>query len=116
MVDLGAALSGGVGQAVVIVEPMHPIGPHEQRPELHVWVQATELGVTSMVENDMVTAWATNLQDGKAVQGATIELLGAGSGTTNADGLAKVPLDVKNGKLIVARKGKDSVFAPESWW
>ncbi|MBX3226012.1 MAG: hypothetical protein KIT84_29445 [Labilithrix sp.] len=115
-IDVGAALTEGVGQALVIVEPTRAFPKEEHRPELHVWVQSTQLGVDALVEADQVTSWATRLADGKPEVGVDVELLGAASAKTDAQGLAKLPLGGKVGRLLVARKGKDVVFAPENMW
>lgn len=115
-VDLTPALNGGYGQMLVVVEPTRapPKGWH--RAELDVWVQSTDLGVDAFVENDQVTGWVTRLADGAPQGGVTLSLLEAGSATTNEDGLARVPFTDKPGKLIVAKKGKDSAILTERWY
>ncbi len=114
-IDLAPALAGGLGQALVVVEPTRALPKGWTRPELHVWVQSTELGLDAMIESDQVTGWATRLADGAPVEGVEVQLLGAASGRTDNQGLARVPLSSTPGKLVVGRKGKDVVLVPEQW-
>ncbi|HVJ88802.1 MAG TPA: MG2 domain-containing protein, partial [Labilithrix sp.] len=115
-IDLAPALSSRVGQALVVVEPTRAFPKGMYRPELHVWVQATELGLQAMVEQDQMTSWATRLSDGAPIEGAEIQLLGAASAKTDAQGLARIPLSLKPGRLVVGKKGKDTVLVPERWF
>jgi uncharacterized protein YfaS (alpha-2-macroglobulin family) len=115
-IDLAPALSGGFGQAVVVVEPTHPLPKGWHRAELDVWVQSTELGLAAMIENDQVTGWATRLVDGTPLEAVDVQLLGAGTAKTDAQGLAHVPLTAQPGRLVVGRKGKDVVIVPQSYW
>ncbi|MBI5478602.1 MAG: Ig-like domain-containing protein [Deltaproteobacteria bacterium] len=116
-IDLSPALRQGLGHVVAIVEtpaPLIPIGrPRRQR--LETWVQSTRLGLDVFVDQDRLLAWASALADGAPVAGAQVEILPAGTrGQTGADGLASVPLEDKEGKLLVARRGDDSAILPES--
>src|SRR5262249_46822512 len=118
-IDLGPALahgSGGLGQALLVVEPTHPLPKGRSRPELAVWVQSTELGLDAMIENDQITGWATRLADGAPLADVDVQLLGAGNAKTDAQGLARVLLGSQPGHLVVARKAKDVVIMPESWF
>jgi uncharacterized protein YfaS (alpha-2-macroglobulin family) len=115
-VDLAPALQGGYGQALVVVEPTRPMPKGRVRPELHVWVQSTDIGLDAVVEQDQVTGWATKLADGSPLSGVDVELLGAGSAKTDAQGLAKVAFTKTPGTLLVARSGKDVAIAPGSFW
>ncbi|MBX3220823.1 MAG: hypothetical protein KF795_09905 [Labilithrix sp.] len=115
-VDLAPALTGGVGQALVVVEPTRAMPKGVHRPELHVWVQSTELGLDAMIEHDHVLGWATRLADGAPVEGVDVQLLGAGTGKTDRQGLARVPLSDTPGRLVVGKKGNDVVIVPERWF
>jgi hypothetical protein len=115
-IDLSPALSNGVGQALVVIEPTRAPPKGQFRPEVHVWVQATELGVSARVENDGVTGWVTRLADGAPIGDAEVSVLGAGAAKTDATGLARVPLSEKAGSLVVARRGKDVAIVPERWY
>ncbi len=115
-VDLAPALTNGLGQALVVIEPTRAMPKGWYKPELHVWVQSTDIGLDAMIESDQVTGWATRLKDGAPIEGVDVQLLGAASGKTDAQGLARVPLASSPGSLIVGRKGKDVVLVPESWY
>ncbi|MBX3259190.1 MAG: hypothetical protein KF782_05820 [Labilithrix sp.] len=114
-IDLAPALPDGLGQALVVVEPTRAMPKGYARPELHVWVQSTELGLDAMIEHDQVLGWATRLADGAPVEGVDVQLLGAAAGKTDRQGLARVPLSSTPGRLVVGRKGKDVVIVPERW-
>jgi uncharacterized protein YfaS (alpha-2-macroglobulin family) len=115
-IDLSGALDKGVGHALLVVEPTRAFPKGWHRPELHIWIQSTTLGLDAMIENDQVLGWATKLADGAPESGVDIQLLGAGSAKSDAQGIARVPLDAKGGKLLLARRGNDSVIVPERWW
>jgi uncharacterized protein YfaS (alpha-2-macroglobulin family) len=115
-VDLAPAFSNGLGQALVVVEPTRAMPKGYQRPELHVWVQSTEIGLDAMIENDQVTSWTTRLADGAPIDGVEVQLLGAASAKTDSQGLARVPLSQAPGRLIVGKKGKDVVIVPPRWF
>jgi uncharacterized protein YfaS (alpha-2-macroglobulin family) len=115
-VELGPALNAGFGQVLIVVEPTRtpPKGWH--RAELDLWLQSTDLGVNAYVEQDQVTGWVTRLADGAPQDGVTLSLLDAGSATTDKDGLARVPFTQKPGKLVVAKKGKDTAIVSEHYY
>jgi alpha-2-macroglobulin len=115
-IDLAPALAGGIGQALVVVEPTRTFPKGYTKPELHVWVQSTEIGLDAMIETDQITGWATRLADGAPMDGVDVQLLGAASAKTDAQGLARVPLSSTPGHLVVGRKGKDVVLVPERYY
>jgi uncharacterized protein YfaS (alpha-2-macroglobulin family) len=114
--DVTPALQSGVGQVLILVESTRPMKRGWFPPEVNVWVQSTELGLDAVVEHDEVIGWATKLADGAPLEGVEVQLLGAGSGKTDAQGLAKVGFTEKAGTLLVAKRGKDVVISPESMW
>jgi uncharacterized protein YfaS (alpha-2-macroglobulin family) len=115
-VDLTPALTGGLGQALVIVESTRTMPKGQYKPELVTWVQSTEIGLDAMLESDQVTGWATRIADGAPIDGVDVQLLGAASAKTDAQGLARVPLSDKQGRLVVGRKGNDVVIVPEGYY
>ena len=115
-IDLAPAFSKGLGQALVVVEPTHPLSRGEHPPELHVWVESTALGIDAMIEQDQVVAFTTRLADGAPLSGVDVQLLGASSAKSDAQGLARVPLTTTPGRLIVGRAGDDTVLVPPGYY
>lgn len=115
-IDLTPALTAGIGQALVVVEPTRAFPKGYTKPELHVWIQSTEIGLDAMIEADQLTGWATRLADGAPMEGVDVQLLGAASAKTDAQGLARVPLSETPGRLVVGRKGADVVLVPEHYY
>lgn len=113
-IDLAAALNGGFGQVLVVVEPTRTLPKGWQRPELHVWIQSTELGLAAFAENDRVTGWVTKLTDGTPVDDVDVSLLGEPPAKTR-DGIARVPVTKGAMSLVVARKGKDVAIVGEGY-
>lgn len=117
-VDLSKALKGGLGHVVLVVEPTkQPKDPWRWQRVL-AWVQATKIGLQAHVDDEQMLVWATELADGKPVADAKVELRSSGTtGKTDKDGLATLPLPNKAAQLVLARKGDDVAFLPESiWW
>ncbi len=127
-IDLSRALESNLGHVVAIVESTLPRRPHDARRRVVVWAQATGIGLTAFVDKQELVGWATSLKDGSPVNGAqlTIDVTQAGNSrtearaSTQANGLARMPLggSTSVSKMLVARKGKDVAFLPESvyWW
>lgn len=120
-VDLSAALSGGVGHVIAIVEP-YPWKEKWDPPRLHAWVQATKLGVDAFVDADTLHGFVTDLATGKPLSDVTLEMRpSALSLKSDAKGLAKFTLPDSAGKganYLVARRGNDVAFVTEDggWW
>ena len=124
-IDLSPAMKNGGGHAILAIEPMVKRRDWEQ--EILLWVQATQIGLDAFVDQTELVGWATSLKDGKPIADADLQLFG-GAGTelgsqakatTAADGLAKLALPASGSqKMLVARKGEDVAFLPESpyWW
>ncbi len=124
-IDLSPAMKNGLGHVILAIEPT--VKRREWEQEIMLWVQATQIGLDAFVDQTDLVGWATSLKDGKPIAGAELQLLG-GAGTelgsqakasTAADGLAKLALPASGSqKMLVARKGEDVAFLPESpyWW
>lgn len=105
-VDLGAYLKNGSGNFLVSVEPQEPPPDRWSRQEWIGWVQVTKLGLTAFADRTRMVVWANDLQTGRAVDGATVKLLGTDvAATTDRDGLAALPL--RNTQAVVVRRGDD---------
>ncbi len=118
-IDLRAALPGGLGHAIVIVEPTRPPKEPWQQQEIISWAQATRIGLDAFVDSEQLVGFATRLADGTPLPGVQLQLLpGAVKGSTGADGLAKLALPTKGSRVLLATQGEDRAFLPEQvgWW
>ncbi|MFT7519748.1 MAG: hypothetical protein ACI9MC_001892, partial [Kiritimatiellia bacterium] len=112
----------GHGQLVVWVEPTVQPRNRWERADVLTWVQSTDLGVTAFIEKGDITAWVTRLEDGAAVAGAEVQLLGQeGTVTTDASGLATLGKYSKHigPHAVLASLGGDVALLPsqgQSWW
>lgn len=114
-IDLAAALPGGLGNALVIVESTRTPPPNHRRPEFQVWVQVTELGLEAFLESDRVTGWVSSLKDGSPIDDADIVLPRSGVSAKSKGGIATLELGGASETVVLARKGKDVAFAPTSY-
>jgi uncharacterized protein YfaS (alpha-2-macroglobulin family) len=116
--DLRAALSGATGHLVVVVDyPANPFfGRNDSlRNAVIAWVQVTEIGLDGFADGRELVAWATRLQDGAPLPDVTITLQGADvTGTTDADGVARLALPATVVPLLVAQQGEDTAILPSS--
>ncbi len=121
-VDLSAALSGGHGHLVVLVEPTEQYDSNSNdywsnRPTI-TWAQATAIGIDAFVDVTNINGWATNLADGSPLAGVQIGLMdgSTATATTDADGLAHVPAPVEGTSGLVATIGADSAILPAAYY
>ena len=115
-VDLSPALAGGLGQAIVVVEPTSR--SRETRGQsVRAWVQSTRLGLDAFADGESLLAWATSLADGRPQGGVALSLGGA-EARTDASGLARLALPDTAAPVLVARAGGDVAILPAetSWW
>jgi hypothetical protein len=131
--DLAAALAGGLGHAVLVVEPVRressraaTVRANEWQQAVRVWVQSTRIGLTAFADDRSLLAWASSLADGKPLEGVEVTLLGATTAKvgvaapgarTGSDGLATLGLSAEPRGLLVARQGTDIALLPQvTWW
>jgi len=118
-IDLRAALPGGLGHAIVIVEPTKVPKEPWMHTEVITWAQATRIGLDAFVDGEKMVAFATRLADGAAAPGVQLQLLPSGTrATSGADGLATMTLPPKGNRVLLATQGNDRAFLPEQvgWW
>jgi hypothetical protein len=117
-VDLAKAMPGGLGHAIVLVEPTR--WPNRYKPQIHAWVQSTRIGLDAFVDSGELVAWATRLSDGKPMPGVSLEIAPYSTrAQSGANGVSRLKLTrtstPKNKRnLLIARKGKDTAFLPEN--
>jgi uncharacterized protein YfaS (alpha-2-macroglobulin family) len=117
-IDLSAGLKKGLGHVIVVVEQTERPKEPWMMQRATAWVQVTSMGLQGHVDAEQMLVWVTGLADGKPLAGVDLQLANVGvEGKTDAKGLAKLPLVRDNAQMIVARKGDDVAFLPESiWW
>ncbi|UCC74651.1 MAG: carboxypeptidase regulatory-like domain-containing protein [Gemmatimonadota bacterium] len=119
-IDLRPALSNGLGHAVVVVEPTkHPKDPYE-RQRVYRWVQVTGIGLTAVADGREVVGWVTSLEGGAPLVGAELRgIPGGASATTDADGLATIPVPRRSRdghRALSARRDGDVALLPLADW
>ncbi len=115
-IDLGPALTDGVGQVLAIVEtttpPKRDRWGNTRKEWARVWVQVTKIGLQAFVDDSNLFGWASSLSDGSPLEGVDVSVLPRlDAAKTGADGIAKFPLG-GSGDMIYAQKGKDTVILP----
>ena len=126
-IDLAEALQGKTGNLIVKVAP--DAGPLAslfnrdmarwiQNSTSYTWVQVTQIGLDAFFDADEVVAWTNNLTDGAPLSGVAISLWPTEkSGVTDESGVAKLALpgwDQPGATLLLAQKGDDTAFIPQS--
>jgi uncharacterized protein YfaS (alpha-2-macroglobulin family) len=113
--DLAKALPGKSGNIVLLIEPTErPKNRWEWSPVI-VWLQVTPIGLDAIVDHEKLIAWATQLSDGKPLEGVELKLLpGNASGRTDASGTARLPLGQPAGNMLIAHHDGQTAFLPES--
>jgi alpha-2-macroglobulin len=117
-IDLSPALgSAGLGHVILQVDGTAPV-PKDQpwaRQRLHTWVQVTQIGLSAFADDEALLGWATSLKDGAALRDVALSLWPAGqSARTGADGLASLALRDSPGRVLIAQRGEDRAFLPQS--
>ena len=76
------ALSGGLGQLVVVVRPA--TASRETRSQrVSAWVQATRIGLDAFADGETLLAWANDLSDGRPLADVELALGGARARSTD---------------------------------
>ncbi|WP_347330340.1 alpha-2-macroglobulin family protein [Marinimicrobium locisalis] len=86
----------GFGHLVLFISSPDIKTPPDRYTESHfnaagTWIQVTNLGVSTYAEHNQFTAWVTELESGRPVNGAKVSA-GKQSGETNPKGLAELPV------------------------
>lgn len=117
-IDLSAALRGKPGQLIVVVDKpasLLSLFIPQQDTVVQSWVQATNIGLDAITDNQQMVAWATSLRDGAPLAGVQLQLLpGSTQATTGDDGLARLKLPSAAATVLVGRLGDDVAILPRS--
>ncbi len=120
MIELADALGGATGHLVVTVEPVGALAnlprtsqDYWQNRPILVWVQATHLAADAIIDHDEAMLWATDLTSGAPIAGVDVRLDTGAAATTNAEGLATVPLPTDPStsvEWVLATRGDDAAL------
>ncbi len=124
-IDLTPCLARGNGRGHLVVTVSSEV-PKAQRVPLELaraarlpawfdvaWVQATQIGIEATADGDSLLAWATSLVDGRPLAGVEVELVPTGTrATTDASGLARLPLAEDRVSMLLARTAAEVVVLP----
>ncbi|MBI3928043.1 MAG: hypothetical protein HY319_21045 [Armatimonadetes bacterium] len=116
-IDLKPALKDGKGMAVVLIEPTTPPREEWNRQRVVSWVQVTEVGLDAAVDSSRMLAWASQLRDGKPLQGVELRLIDqkanvVSRAASGQDGLAELKLGA-TAPVLVAQKDGDVSILPQ---
>lgn len=96
-IDLGEALDGGFGNAIIEIEPVVVRNKYD-RTKITVWAQATQIGLDAFVDNEELVGFVTDLKTGKPLSGVDLSIYPNG----------KTP----NGKRVSENEEQNN----KSWW
>lgn len=113
-IDLTPALTSGLGQVIVVVEPT-VFEDKRYRTEVSAWVQVTTLGLEAFMDANTLIGWTSALENGAPQADVQLRVPGGASGVTGADGLATIPLPTSGSgdDVLIATKGNDVAFLPQ---
>ena len=88
--------------------------PTYSRSDRHVWVQVSNLGVSTYTDAQDIVSWATRLDNGQPVEGAELRI-NAERATTDADGIAVLDTSAVDDSESAAllSLGNDQLLLPE---
>ena len=111
-----ALVDDGLGQLIVSVEPKDRMSKQDRRRLTAMsWIQATRLGVDSLMDATTLHPWVTDLSTGAPIAGATAEL-GATSAITGEAGTCSLALTDSPEPILVVRRDDDvTILMPDGW-
>ena len=118
-IDLTSALPGGLGHAIVLIEPTKAPKEPWMRQEVVTWAQSTRIGLDAYADGEKLVTYASNLQTGAPLADVALQLSpGGASGKSGPDGLASILLPPRGNQLLLATQGEDRAFLPHDlgWW
>lgn len=107
IIDLKPFLKNGYGQVLLSVNTPKP---NEYRSR--TWLQFSDMGVDAFSDHKTLTAWVTNLRDGKPLGDVEITV-GKTSARTDKSGIARLP--ETHAQMLYAKRGDDMLMLPGYW-
>lgn len=115
VIGLDSHLDAGFGHLVLRVRPS---GSAEFNPwaQVVVWLQSTRIGLVAVSDDRRLTAWASELDSGRALPQVRISLPDESrSALTGTDGLARLDLPANSdARMLIARLGDDAALLPRA--
>lgn len=116
-IDLSEALPNKFGHTVLIAEPTQTSNErlyiYQNRPII-TWVQATNIGIDSLIDYEKLITFATELQTGKPITNAQVTLHGYQfklDAVTDENGLANfAQTELYSGSNLYVKNGNDSAI------
>ncbi|MBI2376256.1 MAG: hypothetical protein HYV07_19840 [Deltaproteobacteria bacterium] len=113
-IDFTPALSGGLGQLVILVKGADWMRSHV------AWIQVTRLGLSAYVDSGSLAAFVSDLRDGSGRSGAKVTLrptavASARHETSSSEGIARFAF-VRSATFLSAELDGDSTFLPSSYF
>lgn len=115
-VDLGSALTKGLGHVVLVIEADEPLPNQKHKQGTVVWFQRTNVGLTAMSGPKMTYALTTDLSTGAPLPGVIVSPLeDTVSAMSDAEGVAQLPGLMKpRAHVLLAQRGSDVALMPWS--
>lgn len=124
--DLSPAFRGGEHHTLVSLRARggEPLRTPLDSGTVTAWVQSTSFAVGAAWDLGELVGWAVSLDDRRPLEGVEMELAGSGRGaSTDARGLARIPLgDAVDSLLVARREGEVAILPslvarryPEAW-
>lgn len=112
-VDVGPALTDGLGHALLVAEPSRQAADAASGRRLCVWLESTRLILDAFADDTSLTVSASDLDDATPLADVALRLLPSGiAATTGSDGLARLDLGTGGDRALVARRGRDAAVLP----
>ena len=117
VIDLTPALTNGLGQLILIVDPSGGQPTEDDDPDIvESWIQVTNIGLDAFVDRTDLVGWVTSLKDGAPLSNVDVTLLPTHiSALSGSDGLARIALSSSNSpqqNVLVARRDGDVAILP----
>jgi len=115
-IDLSNITNDKFGHFIIIAKPHRGIFEEENYWEtIQTWVQVTKIGLDVFTDHSEMVVWASSLDNGTPLPGATITSDAAAINTTTGqNGIVKFDLLSSSASYIIASLGNDQAMLPRS--
>ncbi|MEN8174004.1 MAG: hypothetical protein ABFS03_14125, partial [Chloroflexota bacterium] len=115
-IEFANLIDNNYGHFIIIAKPHRTIFEEEKYWEtIQTWVQVTQIGLDVITDHTEMIVWASNLNDGSPISGASITSdIDSINATTDQDGTAKFDLPANSASYLLASVASDLVMLPRS--